>query len=252
MIQSFYNAASGMRAQQRNIDIVSNNIANINTTGYKKSKAIFKDALYGTLHDQLGRRGSVNLQRGSGVILSSTKRTFDTGHLVQTGNVFDVAIQGRGFFVVENENGERRYTEAGNFHLSQEQDGVYLVNTNGYYVIDNEGNRIRIEEETEDIVIDVNGDIYSQNGTQKIMVVDFSNCEGLESAGENLFIPTENSGETVIVDGAIIKQKYLEESNVNLTEEMINLIKAQRIYQINSKALQVADEMESITNNLRA
>jgi|LSQX01.1.fsa_nt_gb flagellar basal-body rod protein FlgG len=252
MIQSLYNASSGMRTQQMNIDTVSNNISNINTYGFKKSKALFKDALYVTLHDQIERERSVNLQRGNGAILSSIKKTFNTGHFVQTDSTLDVAIQGRGFFVIQNEDGVQGYTRDGSFHLSSEEEGTFLVNEQGYYVIGNDGDRIQIQGNAQDVVIESNGNIYSQNDVRQFRIVDFTNSEGLDSIGENIFLSTEVSGEPTEAQKVTIKQKYLETSNVDLTEEMTNLIKAQRIYQVNSKALQVADEMEAIANNLRA
>jgi flagellar basal-body rod protein FlgG len=256
LIRSLYTASSGMRAQQNNMDIISNNIANLNTNGYKKARAGFKDMLY----HQVNRPETdvpVNLQVGSGVMMDSTSRLFTTGNLEHTGQPLDLAIEGDGFFMIANEAGEIRYTRDGSFKVSvDQQQNRWLVTSDGYYVLDIQQQPIAINGDIQDIRVDNEGNIMYDDGVNSIFIstlglVRFPNANGLEAVGRNSYIQTEASGEPTVDGTGGIRQHYIERSNVQVFEEMTKLIEAQRVYQLNSRTLQAADEMVALANNLR-
>lgn len=241
MIRALYSSAAGMVTQQHNIDIISGNIANMNTTGYKKVRAAFQDTLYSTMEERKTQE-PVNLQVGSGIRLSATQPSFKQGALQETAHPLDFAIDGPGFFRVRDQQGHIRYTRDGSFKISNEQVGEqrvsYLVTADGDYVLDLEGNTIELEG---DGTIPVN----------PIDIVTFANPEGLEAIGSNKFAETAASGPAESWGAGVVKQGFLEASNVELAQEMTRLILAQRAYQLGSRVLQSADEMERIANNLR-
>ncbi|MCG0275434.1 MAG: flagellar basal-body rod protein FlgG [Thermosediminibacteraceae bacterium] len=267
MMRALWSAASGMLAQQLNVDVIANNLANVNTTGYKKSRVEFKDLLYETLMrpdvHQPGQGNPVGLQVGHGVRPSSTTRVFTTGNLQQTGNTFDLAIDGEGFFVVERPDGSRAFTRDGSFKLSMEGNERYLVTSEGYYVLDEDEDYISIPVDLTDISISADGTITGKDESGNIVeiatiaIAKFLNPEGLLAVGNNLFEQTEASGEYHLKQDrdepgfGNILQGFLEMSNVQVVEEMVNLIVAQRAYEINTKAIQVADEMLGEANNIR-
>jgi len=269
MMRALWSASSGMQAQQLNVDIISNNLANVNTTGFKKNRAEFKDLIYETLRrpespDLLpGAAAPIGLQVGHGVRPSATARDFSEGNLQPTDNPLDVAIEGPGFFMVERPDGSLAFTRDGSFKLSLDGTDRILTTSNGYYVLDENESYIIIPEEYTDISISADGMItaVAEDGTVeelgRIGLVKFSNPAGLLAVGNNLYEATEASGEPIVKDDdqapgyGTLLQGYLEMSNVKVVEEMVNLIVAQRAYEVNTKAVQTADEMLAQANNLR-
>jgi len=248
MIQSLYTAASGMSAQQKNIDTIANNIANINTTGFKRSRANFQDAVYATLLRPVEGGEGLNLQQGHGVLLSSITRDMSQAQLINTENVLDFAIAGEGFFAVDTGE-EILYTRDGSFKVSVENGRNYLVTGEGYYVLDSNQQRIEIEGNIAELAVDAAG--FINGGSVKIGVFNFPNAAGLYERGSNKYSVSEASGEAYLMENAEVKQYHLEASNVNLTDELAAMIKAQRMYQAAARAIATADEMEGIANNIR-
>lgn len=263
-MRALWTAATGMKAQQFNIDTIANNLSNVNTTAYKTSRAEFKDLFYSTLKraridDEEGR--PVNLEVGHGTRPVATKKDFRNGNLIPTEGTFDVAIDGDGFFSILMPDGEIRYTRDGSFKLSIDYDEGYLVTSEGYYVLDDTENYIIIEEGLTNINIDEFGYITGEDEFGEIIevarldLVRFTNPEGLESTGNNLYRTTTASGEAIPIDidemNSRIIQGYLEASNVQVVDEMVKMITAQRAYEINSKTIQTSDEMLQLVNNLK-
>ncbi len=265
MMRALWTAGSGMTAQQLNVDVISNNLSNVNTTAYKKDRAEFKDMLYETLNRASvldGEGKPVNLQVGHGTSIVATAKSFQTGNLEKTDNPLDFAIDGDGFFTVLGPKGEPSYTRDGNFKLSVSEDGNKLTTSNGYAVLDEAGSEIYIDVDVSKLIVSDYGELSYADETgvivplgQKIGIVKFSNRQGLESMGSNLYASNSASGEAIpdAEMGTIsnIKQYYIESSNVQVVEEMVKLIVAQRAYEINSKAIQTADDMLGIANNLK-
>src|SRR5437879_5545732 len=261
MIRALYSAASGMSAQEMNIDNIAHNLSNANTTGYKMRRAQFQDLLYQTVVQPGAAAGQqtvvpTGLQIGLGTRASSNEIVFSQGAFSQTDNPLDMVIQGKGFFQVRRPSGELAYTRAGTFHLDKEGN-----------VVTSEGNplepAITIPADAQAISIAQDGTVsYSQpNQTAaqqagQIQLANFPNPAGLNSLGGNLYSPTDASGDpTVGVPGGqegtgSIMQGYVEQSNVSVVEEFINLIVAQRGYEANSKVVQAADQMYQQINNL--
>jgi flagellar basal-body rod protein FlgG len=251
MMQATQTAASGMRAQQTRLDTIAANVANVSTIGYKSARADFKDALYTKIKDPVGDSDANNLLRGTGVVLSATGRDFSDGSPQTTGAELDFSISGDGFFMLENGAGERLYTRNGNFAVSVENGGNYLVNADGDYVLSDQGQRIKIPN-TGGISVTADGTL-SSGGTEvaKLGIADFDNAEGLSAAGDSCFRETAASGTAYAAQNAQVAQGSLESSNVDLGEEMTLLMRAQRVYSLSSKALQTADEMDGLANNMR-
>jgi flagellar basal-body rod protein FlgG len=259
MLRALYSSSAGMQSQQTNLDVIANNLANVNTTGFKKVKAEFQDLLYQTSRAAGSDQGGGNtlptsLQIGHGSRLISTSKIFTNGELTQTGERMDIAIQGDGFFEVQLADGTQAYTRDGALKVSSDgrvttSDGLPL-----------QGGWQPIPAGTEQINIAPNGTVTTKGsaGTQsfQIQLVRFANPAGLEAAGRNLFKETGASGTPEIGNAAEngfgeLQQGYLEMSNVKVVEEMVNMILAQRAYEVNSKAVQTADEMMQLSNNLR-
>lgn len=268
MMRSLWTAASGMSAQQLNVDTISNNIANVDTTAHKKERAEFKSLLYQTMEratlDDSYNGKPVNLQVGLGVKPVATSRNFSQGSLENTEVKTDLAINGQGFFMVKTGEDEVSYTRDGSFKISVGDGENSLVTAEGYYVLSSDGEPITFPSTvpSKDIIISESGDVsYTLNGQQqdlgvKIGVVQFANPQGLEGIGGNFYTSTSASGEPVLeADGEVkrsnICQGFLETSNVNIAEEMVNLIVAQRAYELNSKAITTSDEMLQQANNLK-
>lgn len=271
MMRSLWTAASGMTSQQMNVDTISNNLANVNTNGYKKERVEFKSLLYQTMEraslDESNKGGKpVNLQVGLGVTPIVTSRDFTTGNLQRTDGTFDLAIEGRGFFVVDKGDGNLAYTRDGNFKLSVGDDETTLVTSEGYSVLNIDGEPITIPGDVivDDINIDTLGNLTyvdenkeTQEISTSIDVVQFPNVQGLEAIGENLYVTTSASGEAVQESSGDINkiskivQGYIETSNVAAVQEMVNLIVAQRAYDLNSKSIQASDDMLQQANNLK-
>ncbi len=263
-MRALWTAATGMKSQQFNIDTIANNLSNVNTTAYKTGRAEFKDLFYTNLKraridDDEGR--PVNLEVGHGTMPTATKRDFRTGNLMPTDNVFDLAIEGEGFFVIELPDGELKYTRDGSFKLSVDGDEGYLVTSEGYYVLSEDEDIIVIESGIRDISIDNFGYITGEDEFGEIIdlgrigLVKFVNPEGLQSEGANLYSMTTASGDAMEIDpdemNSRIIQGYLEASNVQVVDEMVKMITAQRAYEINSKTIQTSDEMLQLINNLK-
>ncbi|MBN1968124.1 MAG: flagellar basal-body rod protein FlgG [Candidatus Delongbacteria bacterium] len=261
MIKSLYSGASGMRAQQLNIDNISNNLANVNTDGYKKMKVEFQDLIYQTIRSagtKTGQESStpVELQLGVGVRPVSTSKDFSQGTVTQTGNPLDVAIYGDGFFRITKDDGGEAYTRDGHFKISA--DGT-LVTNDGFIVEP----QITIPDDTEAILIGDNGIVSVLLSGETIPqelgqleLAKFINPNGLKNIGQNLFTATEASGDAVTgtpmsVGFGSVKQAYTETSNVDLVQEMVDMITAQRAYDLNSKSIKTADEMLQSANQLK-
>ncbi len=261
MLRALKTAALGMTAQQLNVDVIANNLANVNTTGYKKSKIEFQDLLYETMQtgDRDGRPGHENpskLQVGLGNKPISTFRSFSEGNIEKTGNPLDLAIDGKGFFQVQMPDGSYAYTRDGSFKVNSEG---YLVTNSGLKVYP----EISMPEDVSAISISANGVVSVMvNGKNEaeelgqLEMVTFMNPAGLEAKGGNLFVVSEASGEPIYANAGedgmgLVQQGYLEKSNVDVAQEMIDLIVAQRAYEINSKAVKTADELMAMTNNLK-
>ena len=261
MIRALYSAASGMTAQQTNVDNIAHNLANANTTGFKTRRAQFQDLLYQSIVQPGAAAGQqtvvpTGLQLGLGTRASSNEILFTQGSFSQTNNPLDLVIQGRGFFQVRQPSGELAYSRAGSFHL--DRDGN-LVTGNG----DPIEPQITIPADAQQISIAQDGTVsYSQPGQTaaqqagQIQLANFPNPAGLNSLGGNLYAATDASGDpSVGAPGGqeglgTVMQGYVEQSNVSVVEEFINLIVAQRGYEANSKVVQAADQMYQQVNSI--
>lgn len=259
MLRALYSSSAGMEAQQMNLDVIANNLANVNTTGFKKSKIEFQDMLYQTTSAAGAQQGAGNelptgIQIGHGARVAATSRVFTTGEITHTGERMDVAINGDGFFEVQMPDGSTGYTRAGAFKVSA--DGT-VKTSEGYTV----GSGFQpIPAGTTNVTISNTGLVTLKNATGssdfQISLSRFVNPAGLESIGRNLFRETSSSGQaqtgTPGNDGfGGLEQGFLEMSNVKVVEEMVKLIQAQRAYEVNSKSVQAADEMLRDAANLR-
>ena len=267
MMRSLWTAGSGMVAQQFNVDVISNNLANVNTTAYKKERVEFKDLLYETMGRAyiLEDRGRpVNLQVGHGVAISATAKDFATGSFEKTDNPYDLAIDGDGFFKVLGPNDEILYTRDGSFKISITDQGKMLATSEGYPVLDEFDTEIIFDYDLDLSKLNISEDgelSYNDEDDvnvplgQRIGIVDFENRDGLESIGKNFYTRTVASGEAIYnedrTDKSTLLRRYLETSNVQVVEEMVKLIVAQRAYELNSKAIQSSDEMIGMANNLK-
>lgn len=265
MMKALWTAGSGMIAQQFNVDVISNNLSNVNTTGYKKERAEFKDLLYETMERAYMLDGTgkpVNLQIGHGTTVSATVKNFGTGNLEKTDNPLDLAINGEAFFTIRSPKGEIAFTKDGSFKVSVTPDGSKLTTSDGYPVLDSAGNDIILNSDVSKLNVSPYGDLSYVDGTgavvplgQSIALVKFPNINGLESIGDNSFAQNSASGPATadadLGTRSTVSQGFLELSNVQVVEEMIKLIVAQRAYEINSKAIQSSDEMLGMANNLR-
>lgn len=269
-MRSLWTAASGMIAQQTSVDTISNNLANVNTSGYKKETVEFKSLLYQTIQaestNNMGEAKPVGVQVGLGVRNSAITSQFTQGILQETGNDYDFAIQGKGFFMVQQQDGSVGYTRNGSFTLATGTNGTVLATSSGKPVLDTNGAPIVFDEsyDTTKITIDESGNISypdENNNAQPIGVqlgiVQFNNPSGLEKMSESLYKVTPASGEPRLetIDPSLTKSKilkgYVEGSNVQAVDEMVNLIVAQRAYEMNSKTITASDEMLQQANNLR-
>ena len=253
MNQALWIAKTGLDAQQTRMSVISNNLANVNTTGFKQDRAVFEDLLYQTIR-QPGAQSSADTQLPSGLMIGTGVRTVATekihtqGSIIQTQNALDVAINGRGFFQILMPDGDIAYTRDGTFQRNSDGD---MVMSNGYLLEP----AINIPEDVQSITIGMDGTISAQLPNQadsvilgEIELADFVNPTGLQAVGENLFKETAASGVPVVgtpgLDG--IGNVYggsLETSNVNVVTELINMIETQRAYEMNSKAISTADQM---------
>jgi flagellar basal-body rod protein FlgG len=259
MMRGLWTAASGMDAQQSKIDVISNNLANVNTTGFKRSRANFQDLMYQTLQvagatTAAGGQVPTGIQMGMGVKLSGVQKIFTQGDYVQTGNNLDMAIEGNGFFQVIS-GSETLYTRAGNF----------LLDSQGY-ITTPEGDRLQPETAipSNAAVVSVQPDgkltAYDSTNTEiltaQINTYNFVNPAGLFAMGRNLFRPTTGSGDAIqgtpgTDNFGTISSGYLEMSNVSVVQEIVDMIVGQRAYEANSKTIQTADNMLQIANGVK-
>lgn len=254
MIRSLYIAATGMNAQQTNMDVISNNLANTSTNGFKKGRAVFEDLLYQTIR-QPGAQSSQQtllpsgLQLGTGVRTVATERIFSQGNLINTGNSMDIAIEGRGFLQVEMPDGTFAYTRDGSLQVDQ---NGQIVTAGGYPIqppINIPDNALSITIARDGTVsVTQPGAVGTNVEVGQLQLSTFVNPTGLLSAGENLYAETDASGPANFaqpgLDGAgLILQQFVESANVNVAEELVNMIATQRAYEMNSKAIQTSDQM---------
>ena len=260
MIRSLWTAASGMAAQKLNMDVIANNLANVNTSGFKKSRSDFVDLLYQNLRapgaeTSDGGEIPTGIQIGMGTKPVSVQKIFTQGDYTRTGNELDVAIEGKGFFKIIS-NGEELYTRGGSFKLDSEG-----------YIVTSDGDRLdpefSIPAETANLTIDAGGTLVAmaadgstELATAQLTLHTFPNPAGLLSIGGNKFRTTGSSGDPIEgnpgVDGmGTLAQGYLEMSNVDVVEEMVNMIAGQRAYEISSKSIKAADEMMQMANNIK-
>ena len=261
MMRALWTAGSGMVAQQANVDVIANNLANVNTTGFKKVRTDFQDLIYQTVRQAGAVTGPDNMlptgvQMGHGVRQVSTQHMYTMGSLQSTGNDLDVAIQGDGFFQITMPDGTLGYTRDGTF----KRDGQGRVVTSEGYMIEPQ---ITLPTNSTGVTISAEGvvsvTIPNQTATQnigQIQIARFVNPAGLDSIGGNLMKESAASGTPVVgnpgSDGAgTLVQKYIEMSNVQVVEEMVNMIVAQRAYEINSKAVTTSDEMLQTANTMK-
>ncbi|MBA3029222.1 MAG: flagellar basal-body rod protein FlgG [Desulfobacteraceae bacterium] len=261
MLRTLSIAATGMQAQALNIDVIANNLANVNTSGFKKSRADFQDLLYQTLRpagsqSSEGTQVPTGIQLGQGTRPAAVQKIFVQGEYQFTQNELDLAIEGDGFFQVLQPNGETGYSRGGSFKL----DGEGRIVTSDGFLMEPE---IAIPADSTTLSVGMDGTVSVMQAGQtdstvlgNINIVRFSNPAGLNSIGRNLYLPTSASGTptegTPGQDGlGILSQGYLEMSNVSVVDEMVNMITAQRAYEINSKAISTADEMLQMANNLK-
>jgi flagellar basal-body rod protein FlgG len=261
MIRALHSAASGMFAQQLNIDSIANNLANVNTTGFKKSRAEFQDLLYQNLRtsgvaNSLGNVQPTDLQVGTGVKPVSVTRNMGQGDVAQTGNTLDVAIEGEGFFQVRQLDGTIAYTRDGSFKISSE--GIFV--TSDGLTLEPE---ISVPQGTLDVQISRDGiiSVLIAGDTEPVQVgtlelASFTNSAGLRAIGQNLYKETASSGTPLLGTPASeqfgqLAQGFLESSNVKVVEEMVSMISAQRAYEVSSKAIRASDEMLATASNIR-
>ncbi|MHB1530756.1 flagellar basal-body rod protein FlgG [Acidithiobacillus sp.] len=261
MMRSLFVAATGLEAEQTKMDVIANNLANVNTTGFKQSRAVFQDLLYQNLR-QPGAQSSQTtqypsgLQLGTGVRPVATERLMTQGNLTQTGNSLDVAVNGQGFFQIMQPNGTIAYSRDGTFQLNNQGQ---VVTSNGYLLQP----PITVPPNAQTITIGSDGTVSvvlpnqaqpQQVGT--IQLANFINPTGLQSIGDNLYLQTGSSGapqtgQPTLNGLGAVQQGYLESSNVNVVSELVDMISTQRAYEINSKAVSASDSMlQYVTQNL--
>ncbi|MFN7954388.1 MAG: flagellar basal-body rod protein FlgG [bacterium] len=261
MIRALHTAATGLDAQQLEIDNITNNLANVNTTGFKRARAEFQDLLYENLtapgtQDAAGTETPTGTQIGHGVRTVAIRRFFGQGPVRNTGNPLDVTIDGDGFFQVTRPEGDIAYTRAGAFSLSSQGQ---LVTADGIPIEPS----IQIPPDASDVTISADGTVSAMQPGQttptqlgQLTLARFANPPGLQAIGGNLFLETAASGAPTTgnpsSDGlGKLEQGFLEGSNVNVAEELVSMIVAQRAYEINSRTVRVADEMMQLANNMR-
>lgn len=260
MIRALYSSATGMKAQEILLDVTANNLANVNTNGFKRSHVDFADLLYSTLRqagaeEAVGQPSPIGLQIGSGSRAVGTTKLFSPGSLEQTGNSTDLAIEGNGFFKVTLPNGDFRYTRDGAFHPDN---NGRLVTGDGLLL---DGPiTVPVDVDVTSVAVGLDGTVTAVQGNSilnlgTLQLYRFQNPAGLSSAGGNLFASTPASGDelpgTPGTEGlGTIRQGFLERSNVEVVTELVGLITAQRAYEVNARAIRAGDEMLSNTSNI--
>lgn len=263
-VQTLYTAATGMQALETKLDVIANNMANVNTTGFKKDRANFEDLFYRQYRlpgseDADGSRTSTGVEVGLGVRVSSTQSNHEQGAFETTNNQLDLALEGDGFFVVNDPNGGNLYTRAGNFGLNQNGQLVLGSAQTGWV----ESSGITVPPEAIDIVISPDGQVQyrTQDSTTlqnlgQIQLAKFVNADGLIKLGDNLYQETDASGPSQLGNPgqqgfASVRQGFLEASNVEPVNELIDLITTQRAFELNSQVVQAGDQLMQTVANLR-
>ena len=270
MVRSLWTAATGMIAQQVNLDTIAHNLSNVNTTGYKTQVNEFKTLLYQTLQTRTttanGAQKPTSAQVGLGVRNSAITSVFTTGNMIASERETAFAIDGKGFFAVRGRDGNTYYTRNGNMNFALGTTGNMLTDSNGLPVLDTAGNPIVLDEDLilSQVTVSADGTICypdENNNPQSLGITiglfQFNNPNGLDKLAESLYAQTAASGQPINeatnpdVEKSKVIQGYLEGSNVQVADEMVNMIVAQRAYEMNSKAIQASDEMLQQANNLR-
>ena len=257
MLQGTYTAAVGIASHQQRLDVIANNLANSSTNGFKSSRVDFQDAIYKEMTRPHGNAENLNMNKGHGVLVDATTRNFTQGLYQETGVDTNLLIEGEGYFMVETPGGQRYYTRDGSFRRSVEADGTYLVTGTGNYVVGANGQRIRLEGTSLQVMED--GTLWEQGAGAPFGQVGlwrFPNQEGLEAISTNLYSPSAASGAAQQIQpgtpgGSTIQQNAVEGSNVNLADEFSSLIRASRAMQLSSRALTMADEMDGTATQIR-
>lgn len=253
MIRSLWISKTGLDAQQTNMDVIANNLANVSTNGFKRARPVFEDLLYQTIREP-GAQSSQQtqlpsgLQLGTGVRAVATERVFTQGNLQQTGNPLDVAINGAGFFQVQLPDGSTGFTRDGSFHIDSQGQ---LVTSSGFAVqpaITIPANALSVTIARDGVVSVTRAGSATPTQVGALQLTSFINPAGLKSMGENMYVETAASGSpSTNAPGSnglgLLSQSYVETSNVNVVEELVNMIQTQRAYEINSKAIQTSDQM---------
>ncbi|MBF0456341.1 MAG: flagellar basal-body rod protein FlgG [Nitrospirae bacterium] len=261
MIRSLFIGASGMNAQKTNLDVISNNIANTSTYGFKANRAEFQDLMYQMVQapgapTAVSYPSPTGIQIGLGVMPSSAGKIFKQGDMVNSGNELDLAIEGKGFFQIAQTDGSIAYTRAGNFKLDSTG---RIVNDQGLVLqpeMTAPTDTVSISVSSDGIVSVLQNTQTTENQIGQIELANFANPAGLKAIGKNLFTETDASGAVnLAIPGqsgfGTIDQGFLETSNVNVIDEMVNMIVSQRSYEFNSKSVQTTDEMLQTANNLK-
>ena len=272
MMRSLWTAATGMKGQQTAVDTIANNLSNVNTIGFKQKDTEFKSLLYQTLQTRTtsanGDTKPTQAQVGLGVRVAATNTSFATGIQEASDNPAACFIAGNGFFSVEGVDGNTYYSRDGDFNWSIDNDGQrVLTNNSGLRVLDSQGRRITLPEgvgadrvsiDTDGVIGYIDAQGNAQTTGQQLGIFQFSNMNGLEEEGTNLYSATEASGNPINeattnlnIVRSQIKQGYIEGSNVSMADQMVDLIVAQRAYEMNSKAITTSDSMLETANNLR-
>lgn len=261
MDKTLRTASTGLSAQQKYVEIISNNLANINTTGFKKVRPEFQDLLYETLRPagNVARTGVEPLnevQIGSGTELSATTRSYAQGDIEATNNPLDLSINGEGFFIIQKPDNSYAYTRDGSFQLNREGE---IVTSQGYQLFPNlsvPDDAVQINVTRDGVVSILTEGSTDEQTLGQIELARFVNSGGLRSVGDNLFVESPASGQAIIEQAGMnntgeLIQSHLETSNVDIVEEMVNMITAQRAYELNSKAVTTADDILATSVNLK-
>jgi flagellar basal-body rod protein FlgG len=263
-VQTLYTAATGMEALETKLDVIANNMANVNTTGFKKDRANFEDVFYRQYRlpgaeDGDGNRTSTGIEVGLGTRVSSTQSNYEQGSFETTNNQLDFAIEGDGFFQVQGSGGQTYFTRAGNFGLNADGQVVLGSANNGYLIEPN----ITIPPEATDIVVSSDGQVQVRTQDSptlqtvgQLQLAKFVNPDGLLKMGDNLYQKTDASGEETLGNPGTegygnVRQGFLEASNVEPVTELIDLITTQRAFELNSQVVQAGDQIMQIVANLR-
>ena len=263
-VQSLYTAATGMEALETKLDVIANNMANVNTTGFKKDRANFEDLFYRQIRvpgaeNSDGSKTPTGIEVGLGVRVSSTQSDHDQGAFETTENALDFAIEGKGFFQVTLPNGNTAYTRAGNFNVNGDGEIVLGSATTGYRLEPN----FTIPTEATEVVVSATGNVQYRTSTSTdlqslgtMQIATFINPDGLLKMGDNLFAQTDASGQPVVGNPGDagfgnLQQGFLESSNVEPVTELIDLITTQRAFELNSQVVQAGDEVMQVAANIR-